>query len=143
MNFNLPPGATHLNVYQSKGGDHLKLTHVLKAVGDPGGLAADAEQQALNAKGSDAGVSNGQDGGAHTLKPSYMQAAFAQKAVRAVGQSTIHQFRPAETPEDLQARAERLYPRNAYLQAEWIRAVGVVRSTKGGWHLDRRVTRPQ
>ena len=33
-------------------------------------------------------------------------------------------------------RAARLYPDNAYLQAEWIRAVTTVRSTNGGWVLD-------
>ncbi len=38
--------------------------------------------------------------------------------------------------EDLQARAERNYPDNPRLQAEWIRAVGVVRETTGGWVMD-------
>ncbi len=43
----------------------------------------------------------------------------------------------------LQARAYLLYPNNPYLQDEWIRAVGVVRSTKGGWVMDIRAERVQ
>lgn len=31
----------------------------------------------------------------------------------------------------------RLYPGDMYLQAEWLRAVRVVRSTQNGWLLDR------
>ena len=34
-------------------------------------------------------------------------------------------------------RAERLYPENPYLQAEWRRAVSVVRATSRGWLLDQ------
>lgn len=37
---------------------------------------------------------------------------------------------------DLQARAAKNYPDSPYLQAEWIRAVGVVRGTKNGWVMD-------
>jgi ketosteroid isomerase-like protein len=33
--------------------------------------------------------------------------------------------------------AERLYPHSDYLQAEWRRAVSVVRSTARGWLLDQ------
>lgn len=38
--------------------------------------------------------------------------------------------------EDLQARAAKNYPDSPYLQAEWVRAVGVVRATKAGWVMD-------
>lgn len=38
--------------------------------------------------------------------------------------------------EDLHARAAKNYPDDPYLQAEWVRAVGVVRSTKGGWLIE-------
>lgn len=44
--------------------------------------------------------------------------------------------------EDLQARAAKNYPDNPYLQAEYIRAVGVVRATKGGWVMDLRPLPP-
>jgi Arc/MetJ-type ribon-helix-helix transcriptional regulator len=37
-------------------------------------------------------------------------------------------------------RAIRLWPNNETMQREWLRAVGVVRSTSRGWLLDRRVT---
>ena len=37
---------------------------------------------------------------------------------------------------DLQGRAAKNYPDNPYLQAEWIRAVAVVRGTKNGWVMD-------
>lgn len=43
--------------------------------------------------------------------------------------------------EDLKARAAKLYPNSPYLQAEWIRAVGVVRAQRG-WVLDRGTPRP-
>jgi hypothetical protein len=46
-----------------------------------------------------------------------------------------------QTHDALKPTAERLYPDNAYLQQEWIRAVGVVRSTKGGWKCDVPVPR--
>lgn len=36
-------------------------------------------------------------------------------------------------------RSIRLYPDSTYLQAEWRRAVNVVRSTKRGWILDHPV----
>lgn len=38
--------------------------------------------------------------------------------------------------ETLPARAARLYPDSPYLQAEWLRAVRLVRSTSRGWLLD-------
>ena len=38
---------------------------------------------------------------------------------------------------DLQQRAERLFPRNPYLQTEWVRAVLLVRGTSRGWVLER------
>lgn len=34
-------------------------------------------------------------------------------------------------------RAERLYPESPYLQAEWLRAIRVVRTTSRGWLLDQ------
>jgi hypothetical protein len=37
--------------------------------------------------------------------------------------------------------AAKLFPHNEYLQKEWRRAVGVVRSTRRGWLLDSTVTR--
>lgn len=53
------------------------------------------------------------------------------------------QARAARQDDELQARAERLYPESAYLQTEWVRAVSVVRSTTGGWLLDHRLARLQ
>lgn len=47
------------------------------------------------------------------------------------GQPPVHDATSA-----LQARAARNYPDDPYLQAEWMRAVGVVRSTKNGWVAD-------
>lgn len=44
-------------------------------------------------------------------------------------------------PRDLQARAAVLWPDDARLQAEWVRAVRVVRSTARGWLLDESVQR--
>jgi hypothetical protein len=41
----------------------------------------------------------------------------------------------------LQQRAARLWPDSPALQAEWLRAVEVVRSTSKGWLLDRRINR--
>lgn len=50
--------------------------------------------------------------------------------------------RRERTPADtLTPQAERLWPHCPYLQREWIRAVAVVRSTKAGWVVDRRVPR--
>ena len=40
-----------------------------------------------------------------------------------------------------EAHAELLYPDNPALQAEWCRAVRVVRSTSTGWLLDNQVDR--
>lgn len=45
------------------------------------------------------------------------------------------------TAGSLQQRAIHNYPDNDYLQAEWLRAIGVVRSTKIGWRLDTVVPR--
>lgn len=39
----------------------------------------------------------------------------------------------------LEERAKRLYPDNPNLQAAWLRAIGLVRNTAGGWLLDRQV----
>jgi len=41
----------------------------------------------------------------------------------------------------LRIQAARLYPDSDYLQREWMRAVGVVRRTAGGWLLERKVVR--
>lgn len=46
------------------------------------------------------------------------------------------------TDVSLAARAAKHYPDSPYLQAEYIRAVGVVRSTKGGWVMDQRPLPP-
>jgi hypothetical protein len=56
----------------------------------------------------------------------HTMASFEQAAGRAARQPT------------LEARAARNYPDSPYLQREWIRAVGVVRSTRGGWVMDLR-----
>lgn len=45
---------------------------------------------------------------------------------------TLHEIR-----HPLRRRAERLYPDSLYLQAEWMRAIAVVRATRRGWLLDR------
>lgn len=45
-----------------------------------------------------------------------------------------------QTP-DLAARAQRLWPDQPNLQKQWLRAVEMVRKTKEGWLLDRRVRR--
>jgi len=44
--------------------------------------------------------------------------------------------RGAKPPTSLQARAEFLWPNDPVLAAKWVRAVGVVRSTTGGWIID-------
>lgn len=44
--------------------------------------------------------------------------------------------KPAADP--LALRAARLWPDSPALQAEWMRAVGVVRSTSKGWLLERK-----
>ena len=41
----------------------------------------------------------------------------------------------------LRLQAARLYPDSDYLQREWLRAVGVVRRTRNGWLLERKVKR--
>lgn len=48
---------------------------------------------------------------------------------------------PRDRFTPLSAQARRLYPESEYLQAEWLRAVAVVRSTTNGWRLDRSVPR--
>lgn len=50
--------------------------------------------------------------------------------LRAVFSALVH-------PDPLAARAALLWPDSEILQAKWVRAVGVVRSTRGGWVLDR------
>jgi len=49
----------------------------------------------------------------------------------------------AELDADLHMiqRARRLYPDSDYLQAEWLRAVMIVRETDGGWVLEVRQQR--
>ena len=39
-------------------------------------------------------------------------------------------------PDPLLERAQRLWPDSERNQREWLRAVGVVRRTSGGWLLD-------
>ena len=41
----------------------------------------------------------------------------------------------------LQTQAARLYPDSDYLQREWMRAVGIVSRSSGGWLLERKVMR--
>jgi len=41
--------------------------------------------------------------------------------------------------DGLEQIAARLYPDSDYLQAEWVRAVRVVRASSRGWLLDRPV----
>ena len=55
----------------------------------------------------------------------------------------VRRLRAQITPktDGLQELAARLYPESAYLQAEWVRAVGVVRGTSRGWLLDKPVPR--
>lgn len=53
-------------------------------------------------------------------------------------QEALEQHRQANY--ELSKKATRLYPDSPGLQAEWIRAVGVVRSTKIGWLLDTPIT---
>ena len=55
-------------------------------------------------------------------------------------EASIHYLRrvelaPDPQPHPLVARAKRLWPNDPYLQREWVRAVGVVLSTKRGWLL--------
>ncbi len=45
-----------------------------------------------------------------------------------------------EPGDGLQIMAARLYPYSEALQAEWLRAVSVVRGTSRGWLLDKPVT---
>ncbi len=40
-------------------------------------------------------------------------------------------------PDPLLERAKRLWPDSERNQREWLRAVGVVRRTSGGWLLER------
>lgn len=53
--------------------------------------------------------------------------------------ATLHRLlsRTAQRPAvPLEQRAARLWPDSPALQAEWLRAVAVVRSTRRGWRLD-------
>lgn len=45
--------------------------------------------------------------------------------------------RSTREQRDISKTAARLFPDSQSLQAEWMRAVGVVRSTRRGWLLDR------
>lgn len=78
--------------------------------------------------------------------PSTTMVSFEQSAGRASRQPTLYQLAqpvPSGAPDAaLAARAARNYPDNPYLQAEYIRAVGVVRSTAGGWVMDLRPLPP-
>ncbi len=44
-------------------------------------------------------------------------------------------------PDPLLERAQRLWPDSERNQREWLRAVGVVRRTSGGWLLDKPLQR--
>lgn len=46
-----------------------------------------------------------------------------------------------QAADDLMARAVKNYPDSEYLQREWLRAVGVVRRSRNGWLLERKVAR--
>ncbi len=46
-----------------------------------------------------------------------------------------------EAATALRLQAARLYPDSDYLQREWMRAVGVVRRSRNGWLLERKVAR--
>ncbi len=48
---------------------------------------------------------------------------------------------PMPQPEPLKARAALLWPDSERNQAEWLRAVAVVRATSRGWMCERRVDR--
>jgi hypothetical protein len=49
----------------------------------------------------------------------------------------LRECRARAVADDLAPIAARLYPDSPALQAEWMRAVGVVRRTARGWLLDR------
>lgn len=52
--------------------------------------------------------------------------------------ATVRRLPRAVPPQrDTSGRAALLYPDSAYLQAEWQRAVAVVRATSRGWLLDK------
>ena len=46
--------------------------------------------------------------------------------------------RLAASAQALSERAQALYPRDPYLQREWVRAVRLVRATSRGWQLERK-----
>jgi len=56
-----------------------------------------------------------------------------------VSAATVRRLPRAAVPpqRDTAGRAALLYPDSTYLQAEWQRAVAVVRATSGGWLLDK------
>jgi hypothetical protein len=62
---------------------------------------------------------------------------YDDKAATARLFDLIEGHKPVADP--LALRAARLWPDSPALQAEWMRAVRVVRSTSRGWLLDRRV----
>lgn len=80
------------------------------------------------------------------IQPSTTMAHFKQSAGRSARTPTLHQLAKPESDcaadSALQARAAKNYPDNPYLQTEYIRAVGVVRATKGGWVMDLRPLPP-
>ncbi len=55
----------------------------------------------------------------------------------------VRRLRHPLTPQraGLEQIAARLYPDSTYLQAEWVRAVSVVRGTSRGWLLERPVAK--
>lgn len=48
---------------------------------------------------------------------------------------------PEREPDDVMAR--RLFPRDFRLQVKWLRAIRMVRKTKGGWLAEPIGKRPQ
>ena len=49
----------------------------------------------------------------------------------------------APQPQDLQARAERLWPNQTSLQERWLHAIARVRATSRGWLLDKPIARQE
>jgi hypothetical protein len=56
--------------------------------------------------------------------------------------SALPHPRPALDDEALEHHAQCLYPHDAYLQAQWLRGVRLVRTTAHGWLLDPPRPRP-
>lgn len=55
--------------------------------------------------------------------------------------NNLHRGATVTIVSNLARRAARNYPDSDHLQQEWLRAVRVVRGTKRGWVLDRKVAR--